>query len=62
MSEKTKDTKDLKESSFTKEQILKSQKYVGKKDILSTLLDASKTYTFSEVESIIEKFMKGRVK
>ncbi len=45
-----------------KEQITYSNKYSDKKDILSTLLQEDKTYSFSEVDTMISKFMKGVVK
>ena len=44
---------------FSKEQILKSNKYNKRRDLLSVLLDDNKTYTISEVDNLIEKYMKG---
>lgn len=50
------------ESKFTKEQIVNSKKYVEDSDIVRALLEDGKTYTIKEVDNIIEKFRKGKVK
>lgn len=47
---------------FTKAQLLASQKYAGRRDVLEALLDGEKTYTAAEADAAIEKFMNGRVK
>lgn len=47
---------------FTKEQILNSKKYTHLKDLVSVLLSDSKTYTFVEVDKLIQDFKKGKVK
>lgn len=47
---------------FDKQQLVKSQKYLDKQDILTVLLEENKKYSFDEVDKIIEKFMKGQVK
>lgn len=47
---------------FTKAQLLASQKYAGRRDVLEALLDGEKTYTTAEADAVIEKFMNGRVK
>ncbi|HBG3416538.1 TPA: hypothetical protein KQB32_003752 [Clostridioides difficile] len=44
---------------FTKEQIVNSKKYVNRKDLLNAILKENDLYSFSEVEEIINKFMKG---
>ncbi|HBG7381121.1 TPA: hypothetical protein KRD64_003761 [Clostridioides difficile] len=44
---------------FTKEQIVNSKKYVNRKDLLNAILKENELYSFSEVEKIIDKFMKG---
>lgn len=55
---------DLKpaEKKFTKEQILASEKYANRKDLVNALLVAGRQYTKSEVDELIDKFMKGKVK
>ena len=44
---------------FTKNQLLKSNKYVDRRDALNALLKADETYTFSQVDKILENFYKG---
>ncbi|MCC0700338.1 hypothetical protein KGF42_13150 [Clostridioides sp. ZZV15-6383] len=44
---------------FTKEQIVNSKKYVNRKDLLNAILKEDELYSFSEVEDMINKFMKG---
>lgn len=46
---------------FTKEQILSSQKYKHRKDVVNVVLKDEK-YTLDEVDTLIEKFMKKEVK
>ena len=46
---------------FTKEQILKSQKYKDRADLLGVLLQNGREYSLSEVDSLIDDFMKGKV-
>lgn len=52
--------KNKNEIKFTKKNILKSKKYQNRKDILNVLLE-DKEYSFSEVDALIDKFMKGKV-
>ena len=47
---------------FTKEQILASKKYSNRRDVLGVILLDDKTYTSEQVDSLLEKFMKGKVK
>lgn len=51
-----------KESKFTKEQILKSKKYIHRRDILTALLSDKEEYTISQIDSLLDSFMKGKVK
>lgn len=44
---------------FTKEQIVKSEKYARFQDYLEGNLDEKKQYTISEVDSLISRVMKG---
>ena len=48
------------ESMFTKEQILASKKYTNRRDALDAILDDG-VYTIEQVDSLLEKFMKGKV-
>lgn len=47
---------------FTKEQLIHSTKYKHKIDMLNALLDPANTYTHEEVDAIISKHLKGKVK
>ena len=64
-----KDNKDYKEIKgvkqvdvYNKEQLISSKKFMNSKDVLSALLEDDKEYSESEVNEIIENFMKGKVK
>lgn len=50
------------EQRYTKDQIMKAAKVSRYVDAVAALLDDGKTYTMKEVEDIIDKFMKGKVK
>ena len=47
---------------FTKESILKFERYRERRDLLHALLVDGERYTTKEVDALIAKFMKGRVK
>lgn len=64
-----KDNKDYKEIKgvkqvdvYNKEQLISSKKFMNNKDVLSVLLEDDKEYSESEVNEIVENFMKGKVK
>lgn len=46
---------------FSKESILNSKRFSYRKDALSFLLEDGETYTFDQVEKILDNFMKGKV-
>ena len=48
------------EPQFDKEQILASERYRGKRDLVDALLD--KKYTLETVDNLIENYRKGQVK
>ena len=54
-------TEAVQEARFTKAQILASQKYVGRRDVLGAILNEGDTYSLNEVDSLLEKFMKRKV-
>ena len=56
-----KETAKQTSKTFTKEQILNSKKYIHLKDLVNILLIDSKTYTFVEVDKLIQDFKKGKV-
>ncbi|MFY0521305.1 hypothetical protein ACOMCU_26295 [Lysinibacillus sp. UGB7] len=52
-------SKTLGTSKFTKSQIVKSNKYMTRRDALNALLEDNKQYSFTEVDGILKKFDKG---
>lgn len=50
------------ENTFSKEQLLSSEHFQDRKDIVNTLLSSDKQYTVEAVEQEILKYMKGQVK
>ena len=51
-----------KETTFTKQQIINSKKYLDRKDVLNVLLKDDKSYTIKEVNKLINDFMKKEVR
>ena len=47
---------------YTKEQLVKSQRYMTRRDLLGALLKDGERYSFSEVDALLVKYMKGKVK
>lgn len=47
---------------YSKDQILQSARFANRKDALSVILKDGKSYSLSEIDSLYERFMKGRVK
>ncbi len=59
----TKETAAAEQSArFSKEQILRSEKYAKRRDLLTAILKDDRAYTLADVDALIEKFMKGKVK
>ena len=58
---KVESNEKMQEPVYTKEQILDSKKYAHRRDILGVLLHDEKEYTVKEIDSLLEKFMKGKV-
>lgn len=58
MKEKVENKEVKQKDTFTKESIVKSKKYSNRKDLLMTILKDGVEYTFEEVDSLIEEFMK----
>ncbi len=54
--------KEKQETKFTKQQILAASKYNNRRDALNAILVDGETYTINEVNSLLENFMKGKVK
>ena len=49
------------ETAYTKDQILLSEKYAKRRDLVNALLDDDKEYAAGEVDAMMEKFLKGKV-
>lgn len=47
---------------YTKNQLLTFDRYQHRRDLLSVLLVDDQFYTHTDVETILENFMKGKVK
>ncbi len=47
---------------FSKEQILKSERFQKRKDVLNALLSSEKYYSIEDAEQMVENYMKGKVK
>lgn len=47
---------------FSKEQLLTFGRYRGRRDLLGVLLEDGRRYTYAEVDSLVDDFMKGKVK
>ena len=50
------------EPEFGKEQILASERYKEKRDLVDALLDGKRKYTLETVDRMIETYQKGQVK
>ena len=57
-----KKTETVKTTTFSKEQLVSSYKYRHQRDLINVLLADDRLYSFEEVDSLINKFMKGKVK
>ena len=44
---------------FSKFQLVKSQKYIHRRDALNALLDDEKQYTFAQVDKVLKDFNEG---
>ncbi len=50
------------ELKFSKEQLLLSERFQERKDIIAALLHDGEQYTIKEAEERMEQYMKGKVK
>lgn len=50
------------ELKYSKGKILASNRYANRRDALGVILDDKKEYSLSEVDDLLNKFMKGKVK
>lgn len=49
-------------TNYTKEQLIRSERYMLRRDLLGALLKDSKRYTIEEVDTLLQNYMKGKVK
>lgn len=47
---------------FSKSQLVSSDKYRNRRDLVDALLNDDEKYTMEQVDKMIENFMKGKVK
>lgn len=47
---------------YSKEQLAASQRYAARRDLIGALLVDGKSYTLNEVDALIEKYLKGKVR
>lgn len=57
----TKKVEEKKVTMFSKEQLVSAKQFHNRKDILGVVLEDGKEYSFEEAESLIDKYMKGKV-
>lgn len=50
------------ETKFMKQELLQAECYREKKDLVSALLEDGRDYSLTEVDAVIERFMKGKVR
>ena len=48
------------EPAFEKDALLRSDRYMHRRDLLGALLETGRPYAFSEVDALIDIFMKGK--
>lgn len=58
---KAEKTENRVENTYSKDQILASEKYAKRRDLVNALLDDDKEYTIEEVDEMMQKFLKGKV-
>lgn len=56
------ETAEKAEIKYSKEQLLASERFRDRKDIVNALLSSDKEYTVSAVKNMIENYMKGKVR
>lgn len=52
----------IQQDKYTKHNLLNSKRYVKQKDLINALLEDDRKYTLQEVDSIINKYLKGVIK
>lgn len=62
VSEVSKEVSEVSKKVFSKDQILSSERYKHRKDVITVVLQANEFYTLSQVDELIKKFMSSEVK
>lgn len=52
------EVQDVQAVAYTKEQLLKSEAYQNRRDLVNALLDDNKKYTKEQVNALMDDFMK----
>ena len=59
---KTVETPQKTSGVFTKEQILKSKRFENRRDLLNAVLKEDTLYNMDEVQTMLDEYLKGKVK
>lgn len=59
LQETTVNTDEIASFKFGKRQLLQSNKYAGRMDLLNALLKDDEVYTFAQVDDLIKRFDEG---
>ena len=57
-----KNVPDMNVGMFTKEQVLKSKRFENRQDLLNAILTKEKLYNMDEVQTMLDEYLKGKVK
>lgn len=57
-----KEENNIAQAAYTKEQLAASRRYADRRDLISALLEDGRSYTTDEVDALIKKYLKGKVK
>ena len=49
-------------AAYSKAQLMTSQCYAARRDLLAALLEENKTYTHDQVETLVNSYLKGEVR
>ena len=49
-------------AAYSKAQLMTSQRYASRRDLLAALLEEDKTYTHDQVETLVNSYLKGEVR
>lgn len=58
----SKATQKKENTTYTKEQLLSSEKFRNRRDLTDAILESGKRYTQEEAEQMMSKYLKGKVR